>query len=120
VKSDGSSEGRHSSRLRLSIEGVIDKLKSHEIHLHHSDQDDAEGGGIDKLLGKRMRMKSIKRRREKEAEKIAREEAARGRGVADRGTLENTDALSAQSGDLDVDRSSLLTYDTYDADDDHK
>lgn len=82
------------SALKSSIEGAIERLKSH-------DDDSDEVGGLSKLLGNRTRRKK---------QEQAAEEAARGRTIADRGTLDN-------KGDSTIvvdDASSQLTYESED------
>ncbi len=104
VKSSNSeSRGFHSS-----LEDGIDKLKGHEA----ADEDD-DPSGIKKLVPKALGSKRRKKKLEKEEEQRASEEAARGRAVADRGTLEN-DVDTTPYGDNSTggDGSSLITNDS--------
>jgi hypothetical protein len=102
------SENNDGHGLRAKLESTIEKLKGD----HESDE---EGhGGIKKLVPKAL----ISRRRRKQQEDEAREneeaaaEAARGRSVAERGTLRN-DSFTPSNGSADT--SSLLTYEESDA-----
>ncbi len=85
----------------------MEKLKSHGGSSIADDDD--EKNGIKKLLPKVIGAKRRRKKQEKENEEREMEEAARGRSIAERGTLEN-DAHSAQSGDADG--SSLITVDS--------
>jgi hypothetical protein len=101
------SDGAHG--LRGKLEGVIDKLK----HQDGSDDEDGEGGGLKKLIPKGLPIGSKRRRRKEEeadAERLA-EEAARGRSVAERGTLGNY-ADEGISPGASGDGSSLITYES--------
>jgi hypothetical protein len=96
------------SGIRGSGEDAIDKLKG---STSTSTEDDGESNGIKKLvpmaIGSKRRKKKEKEKEEEEQRASA--EVARGRSVADRGTLRN-DAGSPvnESGD----GSSLITYDS--------
>lgn len=111
------SDGRRG--VRESLEGVVDKLK-----MHH-DNEESGDNGLKKLLPKSIGSKRRQKRQEKEEEQRLAEEAARGRSIADRGTLENEtrDSLSRQfssnstEGDETGDelrdrRSSMITIDS--------
>jgi hypothetical protein len=74
------SDGRRG--VRESLEGIADKLKIH--------QDPEEEIGLKKLLSQSLGSKRRQKKQEKEEEERQAEEAARGRSIADRGTLENT------------------------------
>ena len=67
--------------------------------------------GIKKLVPKALGSKRRRKKQEKEEEERASEEAARGRSVAERGTLEN-DAGSFEDRNRSRDGSSLITYDS--------
>ena len=97
------SDGSHG--LRGKFEGVIDKLKSQD----GSDDNDGDGGGLSKLISKGIGSKRRRRREEKDAEQLA-DEAARGRNVAERGTLDNKYGGNAPGADGDG--SSLITYES--------
>jgi hypothetical protein len=94
------------SGIRGSGEDAIDKLKG---STSTSTEDDGESNGIKKLVPMAIGSKRRKKKEEEDAEKRASAEVARGRSVADRGTLRN-DAGSPvnESGD----GSSLITYDS--------
>ncbi len=90
--------------IRASVEDTIEKIKSHT-----STEEDGEANGIKKLVPKVIVSKRRRMRKEKEEEQRASEEAARGRNVAERGTLYNDGGSSIKgSGD----GSSLITYDS--------
>jgi hypothetical protein len=97
------SDGSHG--LRGKLEGVMDKLKSQD----GSDEDDGESSGISKLIPKGISSKRRRRKEERDAEQLA-EEAARGRSVAERGTLDNNDGSNSPT--VDGDGSSLITYES--------
>ncbi|CZR65635.1 related to GRAM domain-containing protein 2 [Phialocephala subalpina] len=88
--------------VRASIEDAIDKLKAGD--------DDGESNGIKKLVPKGIGSKRRQKRQEREEEQRQSEEAARGRSVAERGTLENDveGVVHHSSGD----GSSLITNDS--------
>jgi hypothetical protein len=95
------SSGSDSLGLRESLEDAIDKTKGNT----GSDDDN----GIKKLVPKAIGAKRRKKKQEREEEERAIEEAARGRSVAERGTLTN-DAKSYTNGSGDG--SSLITYES--------
>jgi hypothetical protein len=103
-KGDASSEGSdgHSS-LRASINGAVDKLK------HNDDTPEIETSGISKLIPSAIKSKRRRKKAEKEADERAEEEAARGRQVGERGTLQND---AGASDDEAGDASSLMTYES--------
>jgi hypothetical protein len=103
ISSNGSDAGHG---LRGKLEGVIDKLK----HQDGSDDGDGDGGGLSKLIPKGITSKRRRKREEKDAEVRASQEVARGRSIADRGTLENGDG--SKSITPDGDRSSFITYES--------
>jgi hypothetical protein len=86
--------------------GTIDKLKNQD----GSDDDDGEGGRLSRLIPKGIGSMRRRKKDDKEAEQRATEEAARGRSIAERGTLEN------DNGDYPTpaegDGSSLITYES--------
>ena len=98
------SEGSHGFRGKLG--GVIDKLKNQD----GSDDDNDNSGGISKLIPKGIGSKRRRKKEEKDAEQLASEEAARGRSVAERGTLDNGDGRNPVQADGDG--SSLITYES--------
>lgn len=88
--------------LRSSLEDAKDKIKGHT--------DDDDSNGIKKLvpaIGSKRRRK----KQEREDEQRASEEAARGRSVAERGTLQN-DAGSVHRNHSGGEEGSLITYDS--------
>lgn len=100
----------HSGGLQSSLEDTIDKLKGHDA----SDEDE-EVSGIKKLVPKVLGSKRRRKKQEKEEEQQASEEIARGRTVADRGTLgDNPEpSLSPYARSTgDGDSSSLITVDS--------
>jgi hypothetical protein len=97
------SSGSDSLGLRESVEDAIDKIKG------NAGSDDE--GGIKKLLPKAIGAKQRRKKQEREDEQRATEEAARGRGIAERGTLAN-DARSYTNGSGDGSTSSLITNDS--------
>jgi hypothetical protein len=98
------SDGSHG--IRGKLEGAVDKLKNQD----GSDDDDDEGGRLSRLLPKGIGSMRRRKKEEKEAEIRAGEEAARGRSVAERGTLENDNGDYATT--TDGDGSSLITYES--------
>ncbi|KAH7317936.1 hypothetical protein BKA65DRAFT_410242 [Rhexocercosporidium sp. MPI-PUGE-AT-0058] len=100
------SSNSESRGVRSSLEDTIDKLKGHEVM-----EEDSDTSGIKKLakgLGT-----SKRRRKKKEEEQQASEEIARGRTVADRGTLDDNADISPYADDeAGGDGSSLITYDS--------
>jgi hypothetical protein len=95
-----------SLRLRGKPEGAIDKLKNQD----GSDDDDDETGRLSKLIPKGIGSMRRRKKEEKEAEIRASEEAARGRSVAERGTLENNNG--GYSITAEGDGNSLITYES--------
>jgi hypothetical protein len=95
-----------SSGLRGSVEDAIEKRKG---STSTSTEDDGGSNGIKKLVPMAIGSKRRKKKEKEEEEQRASAEVARGRSVADRGTLRN-DASSPvnESGD----GSSLITYDS--------
>jgi hypothetical protein len=98
------SDGSHG--IRGKPEGAIDKLKNQD----GSDNDDDESGRLSKLIPKGIGSMRRRKKEEKEAEIRASEEAARGRNVAERGTLENDNGGDPTTADGDG--SSLITYES--------
>ena len=115
-----STESDQNHGMRASIESAIDKLKSHESSEHPENDHDEGSNKLEKLLPKSIKTKQRKKRREKADEERASEEAARGRSIAERGTLENDDSnpnkhsnhTLAATSTVDGDGSSLITYDS--------
>ncbi|KAM3071733.1 hypothetical protein ACMFMG_009604 [Clarireedia jacksonii] len=97
--------------IRASLDGALEKLKS---GMTEDDSSDANGAnGLKKLVSKQFESK--RRRKQREDEERELEEVARGRSVAERGTLKdsrNSSFVRQNSGDGDGDGSSLLTYDS--------
>jgi len=93
--------------LRGAAEDAIEKMKE---STSTSTEDGADSNGIKKLVPKAIGSKRRQRKKEKEEEEQREsEEAARGRSVADRGTLRNDGGSPVnRSGD----GSSLITYDS--------
>ncbi|OWP03909.1 hypothetical protein B2J93_5868 [Marssonina coronariae] len=100
--------------VRASVESAVDRLKGHEVT-----EEDADPSGIKKLVPKALGSKRRKKKLEKEEE----ERVARGRTVADRGTLEDyADTRPYGNADADADAdadagglastSSLITYES--------
>ena len=98
-----STESEPRLRVRGSLETVIDKIKG--------DDENGESSGLKKLVPKGIGSKRRRKKQEKEDEERASEEVARGRSVAERGTLEN-DAESLEERNRSRDASSLITYDS--------
>jgi hypothetical protein len=97
------SSGSDSLGVRTSLEEAADKLKA------HSTEDDGDSNGLMKLVPKGIGAKRRRKQQEREEEQRISEEAARGRSVADRGTLENEDKSFIHSSG---DGSSLITDDS--------
>jgi hypothetical protein len=92
--------------IRGKLEGATDKLKNRD----GDDDDDDESGRLSKLIPKGIGSMRRRRKEGREAEIRASEEAARGRSVADRGTLENDNGGYPTTADGDG--SSLITYES--------
>lgn len=105
----GTSDNGSSHGIRASIEGAIDKLKKHDEGDDEGKDEEHDSNGIKKLLPTRIASKRRRKKQEKEDEQRAIEEAARGRSVAERGTLEND---TSSTHDLSGDGSSLITVDS--------
>jgi hypothetical protein len=90
--------------VRASIEGAIEKLKHHD---DDSKEDDTHT--LDKLLTKAIKSKRRRKRQQEADELLLNEEAARGRSIAERGTLW-TD--SASQSTVEGDESSLITLES--------
>jgi hypothetical protein len=93
-----------SDGLRPSLEDAIDKLKANT--------EDGESNGIKKLVPRALGSKRRRKQHEREEEQRASEEAARGRTVAERGTLENDVESTFRNQSEAADTSSLITYDS--------
>jgi hypothetical protein len=92
--------------LQGKQEGIIDNPK----HNDGIDEDDSgESSKLSKLLPKGLNSKRRRRKLELEEKQRASEEVARGRAIAERGTLDNDEA-SISTGDGDG--SSLITYES--------
>ena len=98
--------------VRDAIEGAIEKLKSSPT------DERGEANGLKKLVHKGMGSRRRQSKLEREEEERVKRAAARGRSVAERGTLENESSSLNENGGLAVnhswsgDGSSLLTYDS--------
>lgn len=98
------SSGSDSFGLGATRDDPGDKIVSYSV----GDDDDSPNA-IKKLVSKGFGARRRKEKQDLEDKQRASEEAARGRSVAERGTLENdSDDLARPSGD----GSSLLTYDS--------
>jgi hypothetical protein len=95
-----------SLNLRGKLGGTSDKLKNQD----GSDDDGGGGGRLSKLIPKGIGSMRRRKKEDKEAEQRASEEAARGRSVAERGTLENDNGDYPTTADGDG--SSLMTYES--------
>src|SRR5271170_5381180 len=95
-----------SLNLRGKLGGTSDKLKNQD----GSDDDGGGGGRLSKLIPKGIGSMRRRKKEDKEAEQRASEEAARGRSVAERGTLENDNGDYPTTADGDG--SSLITYES--------
>ena len=104
IASTGTESDSHG--IRESLENAIEKLKA-----HNGIDEDREAHGIKKLAARGIGSKRRRKKQEQEDEERASEEAARGRTVAERGTLEN-DSRRSFSRNWSGDGSSLLTYDS--------
>lgn len=98
-----STDSEHRLSVRGSLESAIDKIKGED--------EDGDSNGLKKLVPKGLGSKRRRKKQEREEEQRASEEAARGRSVAERGTLEN-DAGSFEERNRSRDGSSLITYDS--------
>ncbi|KAL3420046.1 GRAM domain-containing protein [Phlyctema vagabunda] len=116
IASSAESEGLHETHhgARSTLGGAMEKLKSRVETFE--DVNANESNGLGKLLSKGMSSKRRQKKQEREEERRASEEAARGRSVADRGTLENEFAESSPGGssarERDVETCSVVTYDS--------
>ncbi|TVY75761.1 putative membrane protein [Lachnellula suecica] len=97
----GSSRGK----IKQSLDHVADKLKGSS-----GPDEEEDSKGIKKLLP--TRIESKRRRKQREDEQRAGEEAERGRSVADRGTLDDSLDLSTNYDFKEGDGSSLITVDS--------
>jgi hypothetical protein len=91
-------------------EGIIYKPKQND----GADEDDGgESSRLSRLLTKSFSSKRRLKKLELEEQQRALEEAARGRAIAERGTLENEeDGSVSTAGDGDGDGSSFITYES--------
>lgn len=116
TQSIASNKSGHGHGVRASIEGALDKLRSHGSS-SQSTEDDPEGHErrrLEKLLPKRIVSKRRRKKQQEQEDQKATEEAARGRSIAERGTLE-ADGSSPSITDKDnTENSSLLTYESDD------
>jgi len=86
--------------LRGSVDSTLDKLT-------HHDDDTGESNGIKKLIPK-IGNKRRQKKQEQEEEQLAMEEAARGRSVAERGTLENESRTPMYRNDSTENKSQMV------------
>lgn len=97
-----------------SVHGVLDSLKS-KLHIDHSSDHidgNSDPNGLKKLVPTTIGSKRRRRKQEAEEEERIREEAARGRDIADRGTLENDSRNPLPRSDSGHSGSSLITYES--------
>lgn len=117
VVSTGTAESDGHRGVRDAIEGAIDRLKATPDVDEHSDS-----RGLKKLahkgIGSRRRRTKLEEEEEEE-DRAQRQAAARGKSIAERGTLENEGSVDdGSSNGLTInhtwsgDGSSLLTYDS--------
>ena len=99
-----SGESENHLSVRGSVESAIDKIKSTD--------EDGDFNGLKKLVPKSLGSKRRRKKQEKEDEQRASEEVARGRSVAERGTLENDAGSFEDERNRSRDGSSLITYDS--------
>lgn len=99
----GGSEASHG--FRASLEGAIDKLKRDS----DSETESHGSNGLKRFVPKGFESKKKRLQREEEERRLE-EEVARGRDVAERGTLEN-ESRNPINRNLSA-GSSLLTYDS--------
>lgn len=107
IISTGTESDDHRS-AREAIEGAIEKLKGSPAV-----DEPTDANGLKRLVHKGIGSRRRRSRLEKEEEERVLLEAARGKSVAERGTLENDSAAGlsiSRSGSGDG--SSLLTYDS--------
>ena len=90
---------------RASLDSAIDKLREGA-----GSDDEEHPGGIKKLVPKGLVSKRKRRKQEEESRASEEAEAARGRSVAERGTLRNDSGSSLNNGTPDG--NSLLSYDS--------
>lgn len=101
----GASEVSHG--IRASLEGAIDKLKGNS----DSETESHGSNGLKRFVPKKFEFESKKKRLQREEdERRLEEEVARGRDVAERGTLGN-DTRNPINRNISG-GSSLLTYDS--------
>lgn len=109
---------KHRSRDKNNRDSASDSLRSTESSSFRSSgrtesDDEGEHNGIKKLVPKGLASKRRRKKQEQEEELKASEEAARGRSVAERGTLSNDmDAPSRTLANGSGDGSSLITYES--------
>lgn len=115
--SDGSNgNGDHAQGALLSSFSSMGRQSSNSDSLH-SLSEPRENHGIDKLLPRRIRSRRRHKKEQREAE-----EAARGREIAERGTLEDRPRDielemgpgTARTDDVEDDRASLLIFESDD------
>jgi len=102
--------------VREAIEGAIEKLKTSPTDEH------SDVNGLKKLMHKGISHRRRTKHEREEEERASKAAAARGRSIAERGTLENESSIAESdivgSEELAVNRSwsgdgsSLLTYDS--------
>ena len=102
--------------VRASIEGALDKLRTHGSSSQSTEDDpkDHERHKLEKLLPKRVVSKRRKKKQQEHDEQKAKEEAARGRSIAERGTLEADGSSPSITNRDNTENSSLLTYESDD------
>ncbi|KFX96396.1 hypothetical protein V490_03354, partial [Pseudogymnoascus sp. VKM F-3557] len=121
--SDGSNGTGDAHGALLSSFSSVGRKSSNSDSLH-SLGELREKNGIDKLLPRRIRSRRRQKKEQKEAEEA---EAARGRAIAERGTLEDrprniereTGTGIARPDDVEGDRASLLIFESDDEEESH-
>lgn len=99
--------------MRASIEEALGLLRSHGSSNTSLDEDhENDSRGLEKLIPKRIRSRRRRRREQRESEELIREEVARGRSVAERGTLQDDDPNYLVKTHSSLDDNSLLTYES--------
>lgn len=101
VRSNGSEASHHG--VRRTVETAIEKLKGHD--------DEIDTTGHKKMPGRGIGSRRRRKKQELAEEKLTNEAVERGRGVAERGTLEN-ESTADELADSQSISSSMLTCDS--------
>lgn len=99
-----STDSENHLSLRESVGSTIDKING-------GTDEDGDTNALKKLVTKGITSKRRREKQEQEDAQRASEEAARGRSIAERGTLEN-DAGILEDRNRSRDGSSIITYDS--------